>query len=222
MEGEPARPEVNAPEARTSQNPTAVSANPLFLGSLWFKLRRSNRGRRMTGEVIWRSKLRCRERGQVQVARSSPTPPTSKIYYSFHTVSHVDPVWRKKKKKKKKRGAKKCTPWRLCRTTWLVIRRFISGRVRSERDGLIAFRISLTSFTNSRLLLVCGHGKKWKIELVPGVRRRWARRWIFSNASFDATFSFNWPVWWRWKYSSRNDVFKILVDDIATFLPSYI
>lgn len=26
--------EVNAPEARTSQNPTGVSANPLFLGSL--------------------------------------------------------------------------------------------------------------------------------------------------------------------------------------------
>lgn len=147
-------------------------------------------------------------------------PPARFIIVSIpcHTLTQFE----EKKKKKKKRGAEKCTPWRLCRTTWLVIRRFISGRVRSERDGLIAFRISLTSFTNSRLLLVCGHGKKWKIELVPGVRRRWARRWIFSNASFDATFSFNWPVWWRWKYSSRNDVFKILVDDIATFLPSYI
>lgn len=105
----------------------------------------------MTGEVIWRSKLRCRERGQVQVARSSPTPPTSKIYYSFHTVSHVDPVW----KKKKKRTGEKCTPWRLCRTTRLVIRRFISGRVRSERDGLIAFRISLTSSTNSPTRAFC-------------------------------------------------------------------
>lgn len=59
---------VNAPEARTSQNPTGVSANPLFLGSLWFKLRGGvggggrEEGRRMTGEVIW-SKPRASGKG---------------------------------------------------------------------------------------------------------------------------------------------------------------
>lgn len=43
-------------------------------------------------------------------------------------------------------------------------------------DCLQDFVNEFHQLTNSRLLLVCGHGKKWKIELVAGVRRRWARR----------------------------------------------
>lgn len=81
--------EVNAPEARTSQNPTGVSANPLFLGSLWFKLR-GGREEEWLAKLYGRNHGR-RERGQVQVARSSSSPPTGKIY-SFHAASHNDPV----------------------------------------------------------------------------------------------------------------------------------
>lgn len=107
-----------------------------------------------TGEEEWLAKLYGgrnyavgkgdKFKWQGQVPRH---PPARFIIVSIpcHTLTQFE----------KKKGGEKCTPWRLCRTTWLVIRRFISGRVRSERDGLIAFRISLTSSTNSPTRAFC-------------------------------------------------------------------
>ena len=149
------------------------------------------RGRRMTGEVIWRSKLRCRQRGQVQVARSSSTPPTRKIY-SFHIrpTSYDDPVsWKQKKKKKKKERKKKEYSVRTVSNEVVTI----YFRSRAFRTRWIAFRISLTSSTNSsrarELLPVCADigRKKWKIERVAGARSLMSK---FFKRFFDWIFFF--------------------------------
>ena len=160
-------------------------------------------GRRMTGEVVRRSKLRCRQRGQVQVARSSSTPPTRKIYSFPYTTGDVRwPSFEKTKKKKKKKKERV-----LCQDCVLNEVATIYFRSRAFRTRWIAFRISLTSSTNSsRATSACVSAdigrKKWKIERAAGARslmNKFFKRffdWIFSVFFFFFfLFSFSWTIW---------------------------